>query len=307
MPQQRRYTVKATWQSGETKTLGFVREGRAEAYAAHAHRFGAAVTLTDTETGVVLLEMNGPFPVGLAPERPQQRIESFAWGGPMGGVKRDVFTAGASDFPAEWLTTDGDKRLGGLIRFTGSQPGGTTIGGTSLIYRYTVSGADKASIDTGVDTPNAGSNDWTNGDLLEVYMTIRTDNATASISVDVTLNNDTGNNYIKQLISGSGSTVSASYPAVTAAWAMRTNGNGTAANYAGQTHIVIPDYAGTTWNKSGMFRTGSIDSGAGGTGLDDGLCDYLSTSAVTRLKVAGGGAAKLKVGSQLLIYKRVAS
>ncbi len=122
---QRRYTVKATWQSGETKTLGFVREGRAEAYAAHAHRFGAAVTLTDTETGVVLLEMSGPFPVGLAPERAQQRLDSFEWGGPMGGVKRDVFTAGASDFAAEWLSTDGDRRLGGFIRFTGSQPGGS--------------------------------------------------------------------------------------------------------------------------------------------------------------------------------------
>jgi hypothetical protein len=127
MPQQRRYTVKATWQSGETKTLGFVREGRAEAYAAHAHRFGAAVTLTDTETGVVLLEMNGPFPVGLAPERPQQRIDSFAWGGPMGGVKRDVFTAGATDFAAEWIDADGNRRLGGFVRFTGSQPGNETL------------------------------------------------------------------------------------------------------------------------------------------------------------------------------------
>jgi hypothetical protein len=127
LAQNRRYTVKATWQSGETKTLGFVREGRAEAYAAHAHRFGAAVTLTDTETGVVLLEMSGPFPVGLPPERPQQRLESFKWGGPMGGVKRDVFTAGANDFAAEWVDTDGNRRLGGFVRFTGTQPGNETL------------------------------------------------------------------------------------------------------------------------------------------------------------------------------------
>jgi hypothetical protein len=127
MPKNRRYTVKATWQGGDTKTLGFVREGRAEAYAAHAHRFGAAVTLTDTETGVVLLELNGPYPVALPPERTQQRIESFEWGGPMGGVKRDVFTAGAADFAAEWIDIDGNRRLGGFVRFTGSQPGGGSI------------------------------------------------------------------------------------------------------------------------------------------------------------------------------------
>jgi hypothetical protein len=127
LAQNRRYTVKATWQSGETKTLGFRREGRAEAYAAHAHRFGAAVTLTDTETGVVLLEMSGPFPVALAPERPQQRIDSFAWGGPMGGVKRDVFTAGANDFAAEWIDMDGNRRLGGFVRFTSGGVGSQTL------------------------------------------------------------------------------------------------------------------------------------------------------------------------------------
>ncbi len=38
-----------------------------------------------------------------------------------------------------------------------------------LVYRYTVTGSDKASIDTGVDTADAGSNDWTNGDLLEIW------------------------------------------------------------------------------------------------------------------------------------------
>jgi len=128
VPQHRRYTVRATWQSGETKTLGFVREGRAEAYAAHAHRFGAAVTLTDTETGVVLLEMNGPFPVAIAPERAQQRIESFEWGGPMGGVKRDVFTPNAAtDVAAQWLDLDGNFRLGGYLRLSAAPSGGFSV------------------------------------------------------------------------------------------------------------------------------------------------------------------------------------
>jgi len=44
----------------------------------------------------------------------------------------------------------------------------SAIGSSELIYRYTVAGTDKASIDTGVDTAQAGSNDWTNGDLLDI-------------------------------------------------------------------------------------------------------------------------------------------
>ncbi len=54
------------------------------------------------------------------------------------------------------------------------------LGMSSLVYRYTVTGSDKASIDTGVDTADAGSNDWTNGDLLEVFLYSRTDEATSS-------------------------------------------------------------------------------------------------------------------------------
>jgi hypothetical protein len=202
------------------------------------------------------------------------------------------------------LTADSTQATG--VKWAAAAGGGG-IGATSLIYRYTVAGADKASIDTGVDAPDAGSNDWTNGDLLEVRMTIRTDDAGASVGVNVTLNNDTANNYIKQLVSGSGSTASASFPAAAAAWSMRTNGNGALASQAGETSIEIPNFGGTTFNKTALCRTGSMDSSGVGSEIDDGIFGYLSTSAITRFKVAGAGAAKLKIGSQLLIYKRLAS
>jgi hypothetical protein len=285
-----------------------VREGRAEAYAAHAHRFGAAVTLTDTENGVVLLEMNGPFPVGLAPERPQQRIRSFEWGGPMGGVKRDVFAAGATDFAAEWIDTDGNRRLGGFVRFTGTQPGGTTLGGSSLIYRFTVTWADKASIDTGVDTAQAGTNDWTNGDLLEVLMLIRTDDAAAKGAATLTLNNDTGLVYDIISLGNDGAlgifggTAVASGPP-----GFFVHGSGGTASYASQLSFNIAGYANTTFFKTLAFRFDLPDGGAGNNRLELDSIGYRSTSAITRVKIAAQGAAKLKVGSEMLVYKRVAS
>lgn len=179
--------------------------------------------------------------------------------------------------------------------------GGGGIGASELIYRYTVTGSDKASIDTGSDTADAGSNDWTNGDLLEIYMQVRTDDAGSSASVNVNLNNDSGaNKYKRQIIYTSSTSITGLADSSTA-WNFNASGSGGTSGFATGIQIVIPNYAGTTFNKAANALTAQLD---GNYQVTSGLM-YLSTSAITRLKVAATGSQKLKVGSQLLIYKRV--
>lgn len=179
------------------------------------------------------------------------------------------------------------------------------LGGTQLVYRYTVTGSDKASIDTGVDTADAGSNDWTDGDLLEVFMVIRTDNAAASDSVNVTLNNDTGSNYDKQTDEGSGTSATAARVAATTAINIRAHGSGGTSGYPAAITMKIPRYAGTVFNKVANIVMGWNDNADGVAVVQS--AGWRNTAAITRLKVAGVSTSLLKVGSTLLIYKRKAS
>ena len=185
--------------------------------------------------------------------------------------------------------------------------GAATLGASALVYRKTITGADAASIDTGVDTPDAGSNDWTGGDFLEVHMTIRTDDASAVPNVNVTLNNDTGSNYDSILGNSNNGGSGAATSVAQTAWAIRVHGSGGGVSYPGTVSLLVPNFAGTTFFKSGQATWDAMDqTAANGQAGFYGL-GYRSTSAVTRLKVAGQSTAKLKVGSQLLIYKRLAS
>lgn len=181
------------------------------------------------------------------------------------------------------------------------------IGVSVLVYRYTVSGSDKTSIDTGVDTANAGSNDWTGGDLLEVWITSRTDDATAAANISVTLNNDTGSNYDRQFVRGANATASAGNSLAATSWLLQTHGSGGGASYAAVAKISIPDFTGTTFFKSGEGSIGVPDSTNTNDVTNQVILAWKSTSAVTRLAVAATAGQKLKVGSQILIYKRLAS
>lgn len=186
---------------------------------------------------------------------------------------------------------------------------GTTVGEPILIYRYTVSGSVKASIDTGSDTPQAGSNDWTGGDLLEVWLQARTDEAVVRSPVTITLNNDSSAIYDYQYIETLNATVSGGHTLASAGWTGFTVcGSSDAAGEASVVVIEIPNFTGTTFNKTG--RGGLLLPAATATTnvVDYVALQYRSTSALTRLKVIPTTAAKnFAVGTQLLIYKRVSS
>ncbi len=186
--------------------------------------------------------------------------------------------------------------------------GGTSIGNLVLVYRYTVTGSDKASIDTGVDTPDAGSNDWTNGDLLEIYLYARTDEATDGSTLAVILNNDTTAVYDFQFLRGANVTASAGKSSGNTQWSLICAAANQAASFFSTNHFVIPNYAGTVGFKTGHSAGNFTNSVSTDLEVDLYAIAYRSTSAITRAKFLPNTAAKkFKVGTQLLIYKRLAS
>lgn len=185
-----------------------------------------------------------------------------------------------------------------------------TIGSTSLVYRYTVTGSAKASIDTGVDTPNAGSNDWTNCDLLEVFVYGRTDEAVVASDGIIIFNNDASAIYDYQwsrlhgtTLTGVSNLAQTGIDFFVAANSIANTGT------FGVFNMSIPNPTGTVANK--VFTGQSVFSDPGDSTASNLIPmsgQYRSTSALTRLKLTVLTAGKnWKVGTQLLIYKRLAS
>lgn len=172
--------------------------------------------------------------------------------------------------------------------------GPTGASASRVLYDYTVTGSDKASIDTNVDGALAGLIPGGFG-ALELWYQVRTDEASGDINLDMVLNNDTGAHYDNQSIGGIDTTAFASKALSASAWQLPGVGNGATTSYAGMARMSIPNYDGTTFFKQAEAFT-SRDNLAFGTTLQ-----WLQTSAITRIKVAAQGSAKLKVGSRLLV------
>ncbi len=193
------------------------------------------------------------------------------------------------------------------ISIAASGGGGTTIGRSQLVYRYTVAGSDKASIDTGVDTPDAGDNDWTGGDLLEIWFLGRTDQSAAAVNVSLTLNNTGGTSYDQQFLDAANTSVGGGTGLGGAKFDIPIFGSTAAASYPGMVGLAIPGYADTTFFKV-LTALAVRNSTTAGQNLFEGdAFTFRSTAAITRLKIDATSTFKFKVGSKLLIYKRLAS
>jgi hypothetical protein len=180
-------------------------------------------------------------------------------------------------------------------------PGG---GGGAKLYDYTVAGADKASIDTFVDGSTVAN--FTGYDVLEVFALVRTDDAAAIAGVSVSVNNDSGSNYNWHQWYLTNVTVSADpHAAADTSWScFNAHGSGGTANYATPIRLVIPGYAGTTFYKAGEASMMMVDATAANKRLLFLSLGWLNTAAITRLKIAAQGTAKLKIGSRLIVYGR---
>lgn len=220
-------------------------------------------------------------------------------------AKGDLAVGTGSD-TASKLTAGSNGKL--LVAASGESTGlkwdTGYLGGLELVYKYTVTGSDKASVDTGVDTADAGTNDFTNGDVLEIFVYSRTDEAVTSSVLKLVINNDTAANYDRQSFSASGASVSGSQNLGEGAVLLVTSGASSAANYFGHAQLAIPNYAGTVGYKEFTALYGNA-TGSGVAQSQAAAFAYKSTSAITRISIIPNTAAKkLKVGSQLLIYKR---
>lgn len=179
--------------------------------------------------------------------------------------------------------------------------------GPQKLYDFTVTGSDKASIDTDVDGSAALL--ATTFTVLEIWLVARTDEAVIQSVVDLTFNNDGTAIYDTGYMTTNTTANAVSTGLVTAGSSaqMLMPGASAAANVAGVFRATIPAYADTTFYKIMEWLNHLADTSAGTThrALDVETTLYRSTSAITRVKVAPDTSGKkLKVGSRLLIFGR---
>lgn len=187
---------------------------------------------------------------------------------------------------------DATKYLDGTGAY--STPAGTGAGIGAVLFDSTL-GADTASIDTGAGGIAAGYH------FILVLMVLRTDDAGATAAAQVTLNNDTGAKYDIQAFTGNNATVSAATVLAGANWSFTVHGSGGTAGYASDLRLEFPAYDQTTFFKTGTAQLETIDGTAGNNRSQANGLGFRDTVAISRLKVAAVGAAKLKAGSRLTV------
>ncbi len=200
-----------------------------------------------------------------------------------------------------YFATDGDlQRDNGSTWDTYQSTTGGGGGVLAKIYDFTITGSDQASIDTNVDGSTVP--DFAGHDVLSWYFIGRTDDAGANAGMNINVNNDTGAKYDQQLAGANDTAVAGATILGATAWTPNISGGGSAANYATVLRMTIPAYTDTTFFKVGEFTTGKTDTTAGNNFGRLWIASFQGTAAIARLKVAAQGAAKLKVGSRLIVY-----
>lgn len=196
-----------------------------------------------------------------------------------------------------------------LIPVTQVNPaGGSGIG--AKLYDYTVTGVDKASIDTGVDDGGSGTAPFPGTyAVLEIWLISRTDEAVVLSQLDFILNNDTGANYNRAIVAsstgGTGFTVQVSTGE--AAAVISTTGASASAARPGLIRMTIPAYSGTTFGKVLEFIETVFAGSLGNANREIVLGEnyYDSGAPITRIKVQPTTALKkLVVGTRMMIFAR---
>lgn len=210
----------------------------------------------------------------------------------------DVIPAGDTGGTATFSLRNADSGGGG----------GVGSGGTILLYDFSVTGAAKTSIDSGIDGTMAGAfrTDLT---YLEVYITGRTDEAVFVSDVDIFFNNDTAStNYVRDFVASAiaGNPIQGQVTAGSTFTGVLA-GNSAAASVPGLMRLFIPTYSSTVFFKICEFTAWSVDTVAGLTHYQIGLeaALWTNTAAITRIQVQPHTAGKkLMVGSRLSVWAR---
>ena len=191
------------------------------------------------------------------------------------------------------------KKITGL-NLKASMPGTGGGGGVGALLYSHVLATDTASIDTGAGGIAGGYN------ILEAFIVVQTTDAAAQGNfLNITVNNDTGANYDRQVIGAQGSGFSAGAAVAQSVWLTQVHGASGSAGYPSMVSITIPDYTGTAFNKVGVQQVLIPDGTSGNLVVGFLVLGYRSTSAITRMAVsAATGGKNLKAGSAMYIYGR---
>lgn len=166
--------------------------------------------------------------------------------------------------------------------------------GTTVLFDSTL-GVDTASIDTGAAGIALTAN------VLTILVSGYTDEAGAVVNVDVTLNNDTGANYDMTAHYASNATPGATVTLAATKWACVFHGSGGSGAYPAALQIIIPNYTNAVNGKQGNAFNSILDGTAANVwNIKYGL-GYRGAAAISRFKVAGQAAAKLKAGTRVII------
>lgn len=175
---------------------------------------------------------------------------------------------------------------------------GGSSGGISKVYDNTLA-VDSTVIDTGANGVPAGFSS------LEVFVYARTDEAVASSSFYVQLNNDATAIYDNESLRGINATASVVPTAASNGWGNSCPGNTATANVFGAMQLSIPNYLGTTGFKDGLMYSGFAEATAANCIAGIRTVNYRSTSAITRVSVTPiTGGVKFKAGSRMVVWVR---
>ena len=133
-----------------------------------------------------------------------------------------------------------------------------------------------------------------------------TDTTTSWVTGNITLNNDSGNNYTDHRLFGNGSSVIADGNNTSSGARPQIYGYTSSATYSnrfGVSIVDIHDYASTTKNKTIRIFNGLDFNGSGYQGVILRSSLWVDTSAINRLDITvQGGYGNFASGSQFALY-----
>jgi hypothetical protein len=220
-------------------------------------------------------------------------------------TKGDLAVATGADAASKLpVGSDGTVLIADSTQTTGVKWGAVAGGIGAILYDYTVSGADKASIDTFVDGTYAGNLSGAYTTLM-ILLYARTDETLAGntlSTLNIILNNDTAANYDFSLVQQNNGTVSGAASTGNNQFRLNVAGASTAANIFGLHRFSIHNYAGTVGYKSVESSGGTPSSTGAQAQTITQVGNYRSTSAITRIGISTNTAGKkLKIGSRLTV------
>jgi len=127
----------------------------------------------------------------------------------------------------------------------------------------------------------------------------------------ISINGTAGANYDFQHVSGSNTTAAAAARNAYASWVTSAGappgdmpGASASSGVAGILEITIPNYAGTIFQKVGIWRSGYSDAATAAADQESsaGIVAWRSTAAITQIVIAAASASNLATGTSAYLY-----